>query len=452
MSGLKKGKSNDEIRLSDHFTYGRLLRFTIPSVLMMIFISIYSAVDGFFVSNYVGIIPFSAINLMMPAAMILGAVGFMFGAGGSALVSATLGARQHARANRIFSMLIYVACGVGVILAILGVLFLEPIAILLGATPELLPDCLVYGRILLAAIPAFILQNVFQSFLITAEKPALGLWITVAAGVTNMVLDALFILVFHWGLAGAAAATALAQCVGGVIPLVYFSRKNSSLLRLGKTTLDMKALGITCSNGLSELVSNISMSLVSILYNLQLIRLAGDRGIAAYGAVMYISFVFAAVFLGYSIGVAPVIGFHFGAKNHSELKGLFRKSNILVLSSGIILGVVAFAFAEPLAGLFVSSDKALLEMTVTAFCFYAISVLFSGFGIFGSAFFTALNNGIVSATISFLRTLVFQVAAVLILPVFFDLEGVWYSLFVAEILASILTAVMYAVKKKEYRY
>lgn len=441
-----------QIQLSDHFHYGKLLRFTLPTIVMMIFTSIYSVVDGFFISNFVGITPFAAINLIMPFTQILGCIGFMFGAGGSALVSVTLGEKNKERANRIFSMLVYITIIGGVALATFGILFIEPVATALGADTELLPYCVTYGRILLMTLPAFMLQNMFQSFLVTAEKPTLGLLITVGAGLTNIVLDALFIIGFQWGLVGAAVATIIAQCVGGIVPLVYFARENTSLLKLGAFHLDRKALFDSYTNGSSELVSNLSMSVVAILYNYQLMRFAGETGVAAYGAVMYVGFIFAAVFLGYSIGVAPVIGFHYGAQNIDELKGLFCKSNTLVVLASIILAAIAFLLSEPLAKLFVGSNPIVLDMTITAFHFYALSVLFSGFSIFGSAFFTALNNGIVSAAISFLRTLLFQIASVLILPVFFELNGIWYSLFVAEILAMIVTVTFYIIKRKGYHY
>lgn len=440
------------IQLSDHFNYGKLLRFTLPSIIMMIFSSIYSVVDGLFISNFVGITPFAAINLIWPFIQILGCLGFMFGAGGSALISLTLGMGNQKRANQIFSMLTYLAAAAGLILSAIGILFIEPIAIKMGADEAMLPYCVLYGRILLMSLPAFLLQNVFQSFLITAEKPMLGLIVTVAAGLTNMSLDALFILGFRWGVAGAAAATAISQCVGGLIPLLYFARKNNSLLKLGKPFFDGKVLLTTCTNGLSELVTNISMSVVSILYNFQLMRFAGENGVAAYGAVMYVGFIFAAVFLGYSIGVAPVIGFHYGAQNQDELKGLFKKSNVLVITSSILLAVLAIILSEPLAKVFVRQDPALLEMTTTAFRFYSLSVLFSGFNIFGSAFFTALSDGLVSAAISFLRTLVFQIVTVLVLPIFFELNGIWYSLFLAEMLAMVVTLAFYITKRKIYHY
>lgn len=441
-----------QIQLSDHFNYRKLLRFTLPTVVMMIFTSIYSVVDGFFISNFVGITPFAAINLIMPFTQILGCIGFMFGAGGTALVSAKLGEEEKEKANSIFSMLVYITAFSGAVLGIIGIIFIEPVAIAMGASADLLPHCVTYGRILLTTLPAFMLQNLFQSFLVTAEKPTLGLFITVGAGLTNIVLDALFVIGFKWGLVGAAVATVIAQCVGGIIPLVYFLKENSSVLILGKFNWNKRAFISTCTNGSSELVSNVSMSIVSILYNFQLMKIAGENGVAAYGAVMYVGFIFAAVFLGYSIGVAPVVGFHYGAQNTDELKGLFKKSNILIIISQIGLATVAFSFAYPLAKLFVGSEPELLNMTVSAFRFYALSVLFSGFSVFGSAFFTALNNGAVSATISFLRTLLFQIACVLILPIFFGLNGIWYSLFVAEIFAMIITFAFYIIKRKDYNY
>ena len=440
------------IQLSDHFNYRKLLRFTLPSIIMMIFTSIYSMVDGLFISNFVGITPFAAVNLIFPFIQLVGCVGFMFGTGGSALVSATLGARDHGKANRIFSLLTYATIVTGVAIATLGIFFIKPIAIRMGADSAMLPYCIIYGRILLVALPGFMLQILFQSFLPTAEKPTLGLIVTLIAGVTNIVLDALFVVVFQWGVVGAALATALSQCTGGIIPLIYFFCKNSSLLHLGKACFDGKALLHACTNGLSELVTNISMSIVSILYNFQLMRFAGSDGVAANGAVMYISFAFVAVFLGYSIGVTPVIGFHYGAANHSELKGLFRKSNVIICTSGLLLATTAFTLAVPMARLFVGDAPQLLEMTASAFRYFAISVLFSGFGIFGSAFFTALNDGFTSAAVSFLRTFVFQISAVLILPVFFDLNGVWYSLFVAEILAMLVTFLFYHANRNKYHY
>lgn len=445
------------IQLSDHFTYRKLFLFTIPSVVMMIFTSIYSVVDGFFISNFVGITEFSAINLIFPFTQMLGCIGFMFGAGGSALVSKTLGMGDRDKANRVFSMLTYLALVVGALLAVLGLLTIRPIAVWMGADQEMLPFCVQYGSILLITLPAFMLQNMFQSFLVAAEKPTLGLLVTVAAGLTNMALDALFIIGFDGGIVGAAVATGMSQCVGGVIPFVYFLRKNSSLLQLGKTHMDGKALLDSCTNGSSEFVSNISMSLVSILYNSRLMKLVGGDGVAAYGAVMYVGFIFAAVFLGYAIGVAPVISFHYGAGDTRELKSLCKKSNLITILTGMVLAVIAFVLAEPIAKFFLGSDAvannpALIQMTVRAFRFYAVGVLFSGFSIFGSSFFTALNDGGVSAAISFLRTLVFQMAAVLILPLFFDVDGIWASLFVAEVAAMLVTVVFYLTKQKKYQY
>ena len=443
----------DPIQLSDHFTYGRLLRFTIPSITMMIFTSIYSVVDGFFVSNFVGKTPFAALNFIMPVLMVLGCFGFMFGTGGSALVAMTMGMGKEKKAREIFSLLVYATIAVGVVVAILGILFLPAIASALGAEGEMLRYCVLYGRICLAALPALMLQYAFQSFLVTAEKPQLGLAVMIAAGVTNMVLDALFILGFQWGLAGAALATALGQVVGGVIPLIYFIRPNTSTLRLGRTHWDGRALGKACVNGSSELMSNISMSIVGMLYNIQLMKYAGENGVAAYGVIMYVNMIFLAAFIGYSVGVSPIIGFHHGAANYDELKGLRQKSlRMIVICAAAMFLLAEFLLAEPLATLFVGYDPELMAMTLHGFKIFSFVFLFAGFAIFGSAFFTALNNGLISALIAFLRSLVFEVAAVLTLPLIFGLDGIWFSTAAAEFVAAALAMSLMVVFRKKYHY
>ena len=440
------------IQLSDHFTYKRLLRFTFPSIIMMIFTSIYGVVDGFFVSNFVGKTPFAAVNFIMPFLMILGAVGFMFGTGGSALIAKNMGEGNAEKAQGLFSLFVYVSAACGVVISLLGILFIRPIARLLGAEDAMLEDCVTYGRIILVALPAYMLQYEFQSFFATAGKPQLGLAVTVAAGVTNMVLDALLVAVFHGGLSGAAAATAVSQCVGGILPLLYFSRPNSSLLRLTKTKFDGKALLKASANGSSELMSNISMSVVSMLYNVQLIQYAGEDGVAAYGVLMYVNMIFLAAFIGYSVGTAPVIGYHYGAENHSELRNLLKKSLVIIGIFSVAMFAAAECLARPVALIFVGYDQGLLALTLRGFMIYSFSFLFAGIAIFGSSFFTALNDGLTSALISFLRTMVFQVAAVLVFPLFWEIDGIWMSMIAAEMAAAVVTALFLAGKKKKYRY
>ena len=445
-------KSKNEIKLSDHFTYGRLLKFTMPSIVMMIFTSIYGVVDGFFVANFAEESAFPAVNFIFPLLMMLGSLGFMFGTGGSALVARTLGEKDTEKANRIFSLLVYVSLGLGALVAVAGILLLRPIARLMGAEGEMLENCVLYGRIVLCALPAFVLQMEFQSFFVTAEKPKLGLAVTVASGVTNMVLDGLLVGIFPMGLVGAALATAMSQVVGGIIPLIYFGRKNSSLLRLGKTSFDGKALLKTCTNGSSELMSNVSMSLVNMLYNIQLLALAGKNGVSAYGTMMYVNMVFLAIFIGYSIGTSPVIGYHLGAENYPELKSLLKKSfAIIALCSVAMLGL-GFALAKPLSMLFVGKQPALYELTVHGFYIFAVSFLFVGFAIFFSGFFTALNDGLTSAIISFLRTLVFQIAAVMLLPLIWGIDGIWWSIVVAELMAAVVGLIFLVIKRKNYQY
>ncbi len=443
-----------QIQLSDHFTFGRLLRFTVPTMGMMIFTSIYSVVDGFFVSNFAGKTPFAAVNLIFPFLMILSTVGFMFGTGGSAIVAKTFGEGDNKKANEYFSLFVYVTAILGIILAVLGIIFIRPIAKLLGAEGEMLKNAIIYARIILIALPFNVLQFLFQSFFVTAEKPKMGLTVTVMSGLTNMVLDAVLVILLpqQYKLAGAAVATALSQTVGGLVPLIYFSRKNSSILRLCKTKFIGKAVGKACTNGSSEFMSNVSMSLVGMLYNGQLLKYAGEDGVAAYGVMMYVSMIFSALFIGYSIGTAPIIGYDDGAMNYSELKSLLRKSLIIIGSFGIAMIAAGELLAQPLAKIFVSYDQALLDLTISGFRIYALSFFFMGYAIYSSSFFTALNDGVTSALISFLRTLVFQVAAVLILPSLLGIDGIWYSIIVAEFMAVAISAIFLITKRNKYHY
>lgn len=441
-----------QIQLSSHFTYKKLFYFCLSPIIMMVFTSIYGVVDGFFVSNFVGKVPFAAINLVMPFIMILGGVGFMIGTGGSALIAKTLGEGRQERANRYFTMLVKLTVVLGVILSLIGILFIRPISYLLGATDAMIEDCVIYGRIVLSFNTAFMLQNVFQTFLAAAEKPKLGLWITTAAGITNILLDALFIAVFQWGVGGAALATGIGQCVGGILPLIYFIRPNNSRLQFQKTRTDGRALLKACANGSSELMSNISSSLISVIYNLQLLKFAGENGVAAYGTIMYIQFIFIAIFIGYTIGTGPIISYHYGAGNHKELKNLLKKSLFLVSTAGITMMFLALILAGPLSQVFVGYDKELYELTKHAFRMFAFSFILAGVNIFASSFFTALNNGGVSAAISFMRTLVFQIVSVLVLPLFFGLDGIWYSITVAEILAFCVSLLFLIINRRKYHY
>ena len=441
-----------KIYLSDKFTYGKLLRFTAPSIIMMIFTSIYGVVDGFFVSNYVGKTPFAAVNFIYPFLMILGTVGFMFGTGGSAIVAKTLGENNEEKANRLFSFFVYISVALGAVIAVLAFIFIRPIAAALHAEGELLENCVLYGRIFILGLPMYVLQMEFQSFFVTAGKPGLGFLSTVAGGLTNMIFDALFIVVFKWGLAGAAAATVMGQCVGGIIPLVYFFRPNTSLLRLGKTNFDGAALLKATTNGSSELMSNISMSLVSMLCNVQLIKYAGEDGVSAYGVLMYVNLVFLAIFIGYSIGTAPVIGYHYGAKNPAEIGNILKKSFVIIGISSLAMLGFSEVMAGPLSRIFVGYDPALYEMTVHGFRIFSFRFLFAGVSIFASSFFTALSNGGVSAMISFLRTLVFQTAAILILPLIWKLDGIWISIVAAELVSFVVSLIYIAAKRKKYGY
>lgn len=441
-----------KIQLSDHFTYKRLIHFVLPSIVMMVFTSVYGVVDGLFVSNYAGKTPFAAVNLIMPVIMIMGTIGLMIGTGGSAIVSKTLGEGKKEKASEYFSMLVYTSIILGVLFTIAGLLLLRPIAIAIGAEGEILENCIVYGRILIIATVPFILQYMFQSFFVTAEKPTLGLIVTIAAGVTNIILDWLLVGIFNYGIEGAAAATAMSQVIGGILPLFYFASKNKSLLRLTKAKFYGKVFLKACTNGSSELMTNVSMSLVNMLYNTQLLKLEGENGVAAYGVIMYVNLIFLSIFIGYSIGSAPIFGYHYGAENHKELKALLKKSLIITGTSGVILTAAAILLASPLSKIFVGYDQELFELTCNGFKLFSISFLISGFNIFASSFFTALGNGLVSATISFSRTLLFQVAAVMLLPMILGINGIWLAIVAAEAMAIIVTSIFLITNKKKYKY
>ena len=441
-----------KIGLSEHFTYRKLLRFVLPCIVMMIVTSVYTIVDGFFVSNYAGKNAFTALNLIYPVLMALGALGFMIGTGGSALVSFTMGEGKKDKANEIFTMLILTIVVAGAVLSAIGFLFSRPIAYALGATEAIVDDCVLYGRILLASNVFFMMQNSYQSFLVTAERATMGLMISVASGIMNIILDFVLVCLLDLGIGGAAVATAGSQIVGALIPTVYFLGPNNSPLHFRRTSLDMRSLARACSNGASEMMTNLSASVVGMLYNWQLINIAGEDGVAAYGVIMYVAFIFMAFFFGYAVGTGPLFGYHYGAGNHDELKNLFRKSLVFTTLAALVMTAAAEALAMPLARIFVGYDQVLCDMTGRGMAIYALSFLICGYNIFGSAFFTGLNNGKISAFISFMRTLVFQVAAILVLPLVIGLDGIWSAVLVAEGFTLIVTAVFLVTQRKRYHY
>ena len=441
-----------EIKLSDHFNYRRLIRFTLPSIAMNLCASIYTIVDGFFVSNYAGKLPFAAINIIFPFIMILTTVGFMFGTGGSALVSKTMGEGKIKKANEIFSLLIYTSIGLGIIMAFLGYYFTPMVCAYLGATGQTLKYAIQYGHILMCCLPVYILQFEFQSFVIAAQKPNLGLIFSIIAGITNMVGDFVLVGVLKMGLVGAALATASSITIGGLLPLIYFIRPNSSILRLGKTHFEIQPIIKTMTNGISELLSNISMSLVSVLYNIQLLKYLGEDGVAAYGVVMYVCMIFYSIYVGYVMGSAPIVSYHYGANNHDELKNLYKKSICIILISSIAMLLSSELLAKPLSMIYVSYDEGLLELTVHAMKVYGLVYLFAGFNIFASSFFTALNDGLTSGIISSIRTLVFQLICIMVLPLLIDTEGIWISSVVAEALSIAVAFYFIKTKRKIYHY
>nr|MDD5837944.1 MATE family efflux transporter [Eubacteriales bacterium] len=441
-----------KIQISDHFNYNRLIRFTVPSIVMIVFSSVYNVVDGYFVSNYTGKTQFAAVNLIMPFLLMLSVAGFMLGTGGNAIVSKALGEGKKKKANEIFSMLVYVTIAFGMVIFVLGEITMPQIAKLLGADGEMLPYCILYGRIITISVAPFMLQVFFQSFMATAGKPQIGLAVTLTAGITNIILDFVFVGFFKWGIVGAAAATVTGESLGGIIPLIYFMRKNTSSLRLCKTHFYAKDLLKACTNGSSELMSNLSMNLVSMIYNYQLMKYYGEDGVAAYGTIMYVNFLFLSMFLGYSIGSAPIVGYNYGAKNKTELQNIFKKSIGVLFMFSLFITVASVVFAGPISKIYVGYDQGLFELTVMAFRLFSLSYLIAGYNIYASAFFTALNNGFVSAVISFARTLLFQIVCVFALPAIFGKGAIWLSITVAETFALVVSVAFIVSKNKRYHY
>lgn len=442
-----------KIKLSDHFTMGRLLKFIAPSIAMVVFTSIYSVVDGFFVSNYAGSTPFAALNLIMPFIMILSTLGFMFGQGGTALVSKTLGEGDNEEANSLFSLITYFVIILGIIFSIIGYIAMPAVAKAFGADDNMLPYCITYGRILMFGLVPFILQNMFQSFFITAERPNLGFFVILAAGITNIILDWLLVGVFKMGLPGAAIATDVSELVGGFIPLFYFfSKKNKSILHLGKTHMEWPALGKAATNGSSEFMNNIASSFVGIIYNKVLMSYLGEDGVSAYGVIMYVMFFFLAIFIGLAMGAAPIVGFNYGAENHEELHNILSISLKIIAVTGIAMFVIAEVCSYGLSYIFVGYNKDLLDLTVGAFKLYSFMFLICGFNIFSSSFFTALSNGGISALISFVRTFIAESVSVIFLPMLIGANGIWFSATLAECIALALTIFCLVKYRKRYGY
>ena len=441
------------MQFDTHFTVKKLLSAAFPLIVMMIFTSLYSVADGLFLSNFAGKEAFAAVNFIMPYLMFFPSTGFLFGSGGSALIAKRLGEKRDREADEIFTTLLGVSALTGLVLAILGLIFLRPVAELQGAEGALLQNSLLYGRIYLLGTPASVVQFEFESLYPASGKNKLGLWATVASGGLNIVLDAIFLGVFSWGIRGAAVATILSQWLGGLLPFFYYrSRRNTSLLHLVRCRPRIREMGRVCTNGASEMVNNISNSVVSLLYNVQLLRLAGDDGIAAYGVMMYINFLFTAVFWGYVSGAAPIVSYHYGAGNHRELKSLLRQSLLLLSSGSLLMFLLSVLLARPVSSIFVGYDPVLFQMTIRGFRLFSLSFLFAGLSIFGSSFFTALNNGLISAILSFSRVFLFQVPAVLLLPRFFELDGIWLSAAVAEFFTALMGGIFILAKRKKYHY
>ena len=439
-----------DIKLSDHFTYSRLLLFALPTIGMILISITYDVVDGYFVSNFIGKTAFSAVNIIYPFQLALSMVGYMFGAGGSALIAAELGNGHAQNARLYFTLIVKAAAVIGTVLAILGILFLRPIAVLIGATPEILNYGLPYGRTLFLFLPVMILGYAFQSILITAEMPRLGLYISIGNLFSNLLFDWLFVAVLKWGMVGAAAATGIGACLNGIIPLLYFAKPRSGPLHFVRGKAQIGPLLKACANGASEMVNDLATSLIFIFYNFQLLRLLGEDGVAAYGVTVFVEGIFASVFYGMAMQATSIVGYHFGAQNHTELRSLLKKGIVLNLAFGILMFFLAQFSASFISGIYVGYDEKVFQLSVHALKMFAFAFLLQGFNEYASAYFTGLNNGLVSGILAFTRTFVFQTAAIFLLPVFWGADGLWVAQAAAELFAALTAVFFFAAHRKEY--
>lgn len=443
---------NMSYKISEHFNIKKIIIFTLPSIGMMLISSIYGVVDGFFVSNYIGSNAFAAVNIVWPFEMILGSFGLMIGAGGSALVSKTMGEQKYDLANRYFSMLIIFVIIFGMFISILGIIFNPYIIHLLDLDQETINNCNIYANVLFIFLIFFMLQNIFQSFNIVASKPEMGIITMILSGITNILLDYIFIVILNMGIFGAALATGLSQFAGAIVPFIFFINKNSTLLRIKFVKIDFKIILKTSYNGISEMLSSISFSLVSILYNIILLSYIGINGVNAYGVILYISYIFISIYFGYSMGISPIISYNYGAKNKKELNNIFNISLVLICSVSILLTFIGYIFAKQLSSIFVNYDKELLNLTTHALHINVFSFLFCGYNIFASSLFTALNNGTVSLILSFLRSLIIQVVCILTIPILFGSEGIWFAGVVSDIISLIISIIFIFKYRNKYGY
>ena len=447
-----------KIRLSDHFTFKKLLKAALAPMLMMVFTSLYTIVDGVCISNFCGKESFAGVNLIFPIIMIVGGLGFMLGTGGSALVGKLLGEKKDLEARQTFTMTIIFTILIGLTITIAGVLLIETLVYAMTSvatgdiSQKMIDEAILYGRLLMAGQVFFMLQNVFQSFFIVDEKPVLGFVFILIGGLTNIVLDILFIGVCKWGIIGAAAATICGYLSGSLGPIIYFLIRKNDYIHFERTKLKLKPLIKICFNGSSEFVNNISSSIVSIVFNMQLLHYFGEDGINAYGIIMYLAFVFTAIFLGYSSAVAPIESYNYGAQNNKELKNVLIKSLIITSILSVSMFIISFTLAEPFSFIFANGSDTLLKITTNGMRIYSIAFLFIGLSIYISTFFTALNNGLISALIAFLRTLVFQIVFVFVFPLFLGKYGIFFAILAAEIMSILLAITFLLIYKKKYRY
>lgn len=421
------------------FGFFSLLKFALPSVIMMMVMGLYSMVDSMFVSRFVSTNALSAINVVYPVINLLIGLGVMLASGGSAVIAAKMGAGKTDEARRDFSMIVTIGLASSIVIAVAGLIFIRPIVTFLGASELLVDYAVTYLAIILMFAPANMLQMLFQMFFVTAGRPGLGLTFIIGAGLVNAVLDYVFIVPLGMGIAGAALATGIGYLIPAAAGLIFFFGKKKELY-FTKPKFSAAVLGSSCSNGSSEMVSNLSMAVVTLVFNRIMMNLAGEDGVAAVTIVMYAQFLLSSIFMGFSLGVQPVISFHHGAGNRRNLKGIYRHCIVFIAIAAVSVFAVAMTLGPTLTTIFTPKDTNVWTLAVRGFMILPFCFLLEGFSIYASAAFTALGDGKTSALISFLRTFLFILTGLLTLPLAFGIDGVWLAVPVAE-LCSVLVVI-----------
>ncbi len=441
-----------EHALAKKFSLASLLLFAAPNIIMMIVLSMYIIVDGMFVARFIGTTALSAINMFYPAICFEMALGIMIATGGSAIAAKKLGEGKQKEAQNNLSFLMVVEGSFGIVIAVVGNLFTAEIVSFLGASAAQAPLSITYAKIIFSFAPAFFLQTAFQTFFVTAGKPALGLIVTILGGVANILLDYIFMAPLRLGVTGAAIATGIGYCIPAMVGVIFFLKAKTNPFHFVRPRFDGKVLLQACANGSSEMVTNLSNAVTTFLFNFTLLQFYGEDGVASITIILYFQYLFTALYFGYSNGIAPIISYKYGNDDRKQLQALFKNSVLFLIISSIAANVLLHFTISKLLTIFTAENSPVYQITLHGFSIYSMAFMIMGLGIFSSAMFTAFSDGITSAIISFSRTFLFIVGAILLLPAILGERGVWLAVPIAEAFGFLISILYLIGKKQKFHY